>query len=109
MIDTTKFIQAIEESPEIKRLHFLETSIDQNTTLKSLFVKYRLTQKEIVKAKYEKDYDKVRLYETQYKDLYDQIINLDYMQEYLDLLNECNNLVQNITFMIEKDINKDLI
>lgn len=100
--------QALLELPTIKRIKELENFIDSNPKLNHLLDQLKMKQKQMVQAKEFHQQKQYSIYEAEYKALYNEILNYPFVEEYLDLLEEANTLLLDVSNIIEKRINSRL-
>lgn len=97
------------ETPEIKRLKELEAVLDSNAQLDEKIFALKQKQKQMVNAKEYHQLKQYNAYSSEYHQIYQEILDFPFVEEYLDLLELVNNELLNITNIIEKKINKKLI
>lgn len=103
-----KLISEINELPCIKRLHELESIIDKNTVISEKFNHMKDVQKKLVNSKH---YGKENAYIEYSKELElikEEISNIPFVEEYLDLLDEAYNMLINISKIMTEEINKNI-
>lgn len=96
------------ESELVKRIHNLENIIDNSPMLNSKLADLKKIQKQMVNAKEFNQTNQYLVYKKQYDDLYQTILDYPFVEEYLDLLDEANFMLNEVTTIIEKKINKIL-
>lgn len=101
--------KAFLETPEIKRLKELEFVLDSNPQLNEKILALKDKQKQMVNAKEYHQLKQYNVYSSEYDQIYQEILDFPFVEEYLDLLEIVNNELLNITNIIEKKINKKLI
>ena len=65
-------------------------------------------QKQMINAKEFNQWNQYAIYKKEYDNIYKDILEYPFMEEYLDLLNEANEILGNISYIIENKINKCL-
>lgn len=103
-----KIIEAFNELPIAKRLHLLEEKIDSNVVLKERLEALKNKQKQMINAKEFNQWNQYAIYKKEYDDIYKEILEYPFMEEYLELLNEANEILGNISYIIESKINKKI-
>ena len=92
----------------VKRIHSLEKVIDNNENINSKLIELKELQKKMVNAKEFNQINQYKVYKEEYDDLYDEILEFPFVEEYLELLEEANNKLLDICYIIENKINKEL-
>lgn len=100
--------QAFLESEEVQRLKALEGVLDKNPQLQSLISNLKEKQKQMVNAKEFHQPNQYAIYKKEYDDLYAQILDFPFVEEYLEVLENINSTLKNITGTIETIINNKL-
>lgn len=103
-----KLINAVEELEIIKRIKALEKIIDSNESLNNKIDLLKETQKKMVNAKEFNQYNQYLEYKKEYDDMYEEILDFPFVEEYLELLDEANNLLLDVSYIIEKKINSQI-
>ncbi len=98
-----------ENLPLVKRIKELEHFIDNNANLNALLVKLKEIQKKIVNAKEFNQPKQLAIYKKEYDNVYATILDFPFVEEYLDLLEEANQKLLDISNIIEKTINDKLL
>ena len=101
-------IKAFNELPIARRLHVLEEKIDSDMVLKEKIDALKNKQKQMINAKEFNQLNQYAIYKKEYDNIYKDILEYPFMEEYLDLLNEANEILGNISYIIENKINKCL-
>lgn len=96
------------ETELVKRLKVLEQLLDQNDTLKKYMFELKEKQKQMVHAKEFNQPKQYEQYFNEYQRIYQQILDFPFVEEYLDLLEEANDILLTISGCIEKTINQAL-
>lgn len=92
----------------VKRIHSLENYIDNNETLNSKLKELKDLQKKMVNAKEFNQINQYKLYKEEYDKLYNEVLDFPFVEEYLELLEEANNKLLDICYIIENKINNEL-
>ncbi len=98
----------LAETPLVQRIKQLEKILDANPDLNSLTLKLKSIQKQMVNAKEFQQKKQYEVYKEEYDKLYAEILDFPFVEEYLDLLEEANDILLNLTNLIETKINKTL-
>lgn len=101
--------KAFLEAPEIKRLKELELVLNGNTQLNEKILALKNKQKQMVNAKEYHQLKQYNVYSSEYQQIYQEILDFPFVEEYLELLEFANEKMLNISNIIEQKINKKLI
>ncbi len=107
--ELNSLISSINNIEEIKRLKELEKIIDSNPDILSKFEKLKGIAKQLVNARYYNNKEKVASLDKEYKEMYESISNIVFVEEYLELLDDAYNLLKVISETIESEINNELL
>ncbi len=94
--------------PEVKRIHELEGYIDNNKEIKLKLKEMKLIQKKMVNSK---EYNQMKQYKNQkleYEKIKAELLDLPFVEEYLELLDIVDNILLTMTNEIEDKINKKI-
>ena len=94
--------------PEVQRIHELEAILDKNETLNELLSNLKSVQKQMVNAKEYNQPKQYSLYKKEYDDLYNQIMDFPFVEEYTELLEVVNSRLMMVCERIEGIINEKL-
>ena len=92
----------------VKRIQSLEKIIDNNPTLNEKLNSLKDLQKKMVNAKEFNQINQYKAYKEEYDKLYAEILEFPFVEEYLELLEQANNTLLDICYIIENKINKEL-
>ena len=92
----------------VKRIHGLEKIIDNNPTLQEKISLLKSFQKKMVNAKEFNQINQYKVYKEEYDRLYEEILEFPFVEEYLELLEQANNTLLDICYIIENRINNEL-
>ena len=92
----------------VKRIQSLEHIIDNNNVLNEKLASLKALQKKMINAKEFNQVNQYKAYKKEYDSLYEEILEFPFVEEYLDLLEEANNTLLDICYIIENKINKEL-
>lgn len=94
---------------EVKRIKELEPYIKNDQTINKKFKELKSIQKHMVAAKEFDQINQYNVYKKQYDDIKKELFDLPFVEEYLELVDYVNqilnNLISNVNNLIEKDIN----
>ncbi len=107
MSEKDKLIEMIETHPDIIRYKKIEKLINEHQELKDKFNELKAIQKQLVNAKQIQKKEAILHFEKQYLELLSTIENYPLMSEYLALQNDINDMLQEITKIIEEGIEED--
>lgn len=103
-----KLIEGFNDLELVKRIKVLEEFLDKDLILSEKIAYLKSKQKQMVNAKEFDQWKQYAIYKKEYDALYNEIVEYPFVGEYLDLLNEANDILKNITNIIEKEINNYL-
>ena len=92
----------------VKRIHSLEKIIDNNQELNQKPDSLKELQKKMVNSKEFNQINQYKVYKEEYDTLYNEVLEFPFVEEYLELLEEANNTLLDICYIIENKINKEL-
>lgn len=101
-------IDDINNLPYIIRLHELEPYIDQNEEIKDKLEEIKMIQKQMVNSAYFHKTNAKKDYEEKLEGLKQELKDIPFVEEYIDLLNEAYYTLKNIVSTIEEEINNSL-
>ncbi len=102
-----EIINELSNTPEAKRIKELEPLIDKNEDIKLLLDKLLSKEKELVDARYyQKDNEKEL--KKEYESLKEELLNMPFMEEYLELLDYFEILLNNMSKYINDEISKEI-
>lgn len=91
--------------PEVKRIKELESYIDSNSEINNTFNAIKEIQKKMVNAKEFNQINQYKLYLDEYNLLKDKLMDLPFVEEYLELLEIVNSKLVLLTQTIEQEMN----
>ena len=96
------------ELPEVKRIHELENYIDNNKDIKIKFRNVKAIQKKIVNAKEFNQINQYKEYEKEYNNLKQELLDMPFVEEYLELLDLVDQMLISMTDSIEYKLDKKI-
>lgn len=103
-----KLIEYFNNLEEVKRIKELEGYIDNNKDIKNKFNELKDLQKKLVNAKEYNQINQYNVYLKDYNNLKKELLDLPFVEEYLELLDYINNMLNYLTKSIELDIDKKI-
>lgn len=103
-----KLIEYFNNLEEVKRIKELEGYIDNNKDIKNKFNELKDLQKKLVNAKEYNQINQYNVYLNDYNNLKKELLDLPFVEEYLELLDYVNNMLNYLTKSIEIDIDKKI-
>jgi len=91
---------------EVKRLKELEPYIKNNKEINDKFTLLLEKQKQIVNAREFKQINQLKIYEEEYKKIKEDLYNLPFVEEYLELVELINNKLEELKFFLEKKLDE---
>jgi len=92
--------------PEVIRIKELEHYIDTNADIQKTFNELKDKQKQMMNAKEFNQLNQYHEYLNEYKAIKAELLDLPFVEEYLELLEVVNNMLVDLTKSIENKINK---
>ena len=90
--------------PEVIRFKELEGYINKNERINTLFSQVKEKQKQMINAKEFNQHNQYNIYNKEYNDLLNELYNLPFVEEYLELVDIINQKLGNLSFLIEKEL-----
>lgn len=103
-----KLKEEFQNTELVKRIQGLEKIIDNNPELNQKLDLLKDLQKKMVNAKEFNQINQYKVYKEEYDTLYNEVLEFPFVEEYLELLDEANNTLLDICYIIENKINKEL-
>ncbi|MCR5112520.1 MAG: YlbF family regulator [Acholeplasmatales bacterium] len=94
--------------PEVKRIHELEHYIDNNKDIKKKFSEVKAMQKKLVNAKEFNQVNQYKTYEEEYTKLKSELLDMPFVEEYLELLDLVDQMLISLTDSIEYKLDKKI-
>ena len=104
-----KLLDYFNNIPEVIRLKELKNYIESNEKIINKFDEIKNVQKQIVNAKEFNLINQLKVYEDEYKRLNQELLDIPFVEEYLELMNYVdqmiNSFVKEVEYQIDKKIN----
>ncbi len=104
-----KLLDYFNNIPEVIRLKELKNYIESNEKIINKFDEIKNVQKQIVNAKEFNQINQLKVYEDEYKRLNQELLDIPFVEEYLELMNYVdqmiNSYVKEVEYQIDKKIN----
>lgn len=92
--------------PEVIRIQELERYIDNNASINNKLNELKEKQKQMVNAKEYNQLNQYKIYLDEYNSLKSELLDLPFVEEYLELLEIVNEKLTGLTNEIEYKLNK---
>ena len=103
-----KLLDYFNNIPEVIRLKELKNYIESNEKIINKFDEIKDVQKQIVNAKEFNQINQLKVYEEEYKKLNQELLDIPFVEEYLELMNYVDTMISNFVKEIEYQINKKI-
>ena len=103
-----KLLDYFNNIPEVKRLKELKNYIESNEEILIKFDEIKDIQKKIVNAKEFNQINQLKVYEDEYKKLNQELLDIPFVEEYLELMDLVNQMINNFIKDVEYQINKKI-
>lgn len=90
--------------PEVKRIRELEHYIDTNLEIQTAFAAVKAKQKQLVHAREFRQERQYEIYAKEYESLKEKLMDLPFVEEYLELLEQVNLLLKDFSLGVEEEI-----
>lgn len=94
--------------PEVIRIQELEKYIDNNASINNKLNELKEKQKQMVNAKEYNQLNQYKIYLDEYNNLKSELLDLPFVEEYLELLEIVNEMLTGLTNEIEYKLNKSI-
>ncbi len=94
--------------PEVIRLKELKNYIESNEKIINKFDEIKDLQKKMVNAKEFNQINQLKVYEEEYKRLNSELLDIPFVEEYLELMNQVDLMIQGFINNVEYEINKKI-
>ena len=103
-----KLLDYFNTIPEVIRLKELKNYIESNEKIINKFDEIKNVQKQIVNAKEFNQINQLKVYEDEYKRLNQELLDIPFVEEYLELMDYVNNMLKNFSETLEYELNKKI-
>lgn len=104
-----KLLDYFNNIPEVIRLKELKNYIESNEKIINKFDEIKNVQKQLVNAREFNQINQLKVYEDEYKRLNQELLDIPFVEEYLELMNYVdqmiNSFVKEVEYQIDKKIN----
>ena len=104
MNSTDKIIDYLNSLEEVKRFKELDNYITRNKAINNKIVELNVIKKKMVNSKEFNQINQYSVYKKEYDSIYNEIINMPFIEEYLELKEYVINLLNDIKTDIEDRI-----
>ena len=104
MNSTDKIIDYLNSLEEVKRFKELDNYITRNKSINDKIVELNVIKKKMVNSKEFNQINQYSVYKKEYDSIYNEIINMPFIEEYLELKEYVINLLNDIKTDIEDRI-----
>lgn len=108
MINLDNLFRLLDEDPYLERLHHLEAAMDSNKEIVNLINKKKEISKNMINSKVIGLTNNYESLKNEYNTINEQIKDVPFLDEYLDLLEYYNDYLKTIISYLEDGINKEL-
>ncbi len=91
--------------PEVKRIQELEHYIDSNALIQATLHELKEKQKQLINAKEFRQINQYQVYTKEYDEIKKQLLDLPFVEEYLELLEIVDNELKTFSLELEYSIN----
>ena len=103
-----KLLDYFNNIPEVIRLKELKNYIESNEKIINKFDEIKDIQKKIVNAKEFNQINQLKIYEDEYKKTNEELLDIPFVEEYLDLMNQVDLMIKNFVNEVEYQIDKKI-
>ena len=103
-----KLLDYFNNIPEVIRLKELKKYIESNEKIINKFDEIKDIQKKIVNAKEFNQINQLKIYEDEYKKANEELLEIPFVEEYLELMDYVNNMLKNLSESLEYELNKKI-
>ncbi|MCR5647143.1 MAG: YlbF family regulator [Acholeplasmatales bacterium] len=103
-----KLLDYFNNIPEVIRLKELKKYIESNEKIINKFDEIKDIQKKIVNAKEFNQINQLKIYEDEYKKANEELLEIPFVEEYLELMDYVNNMLKNFSESLEYELNKKI-
>ena len=103
-----KLLDYFNNIPEVIRLKELKNYIESNEKIINKFDEIKDIQKKIVNAKEFNQINQLKIYEDEYKKANEELLEIPFVEEYLELMDYVNNMLKNFSESLEYELNEKI-
>ena len=101
-----KLLDYFNNIPEVIRLKELKNYIESNEKIINKFDEIKNVQKQIVNAREFNQINQLKVYEDEYKRLNQELLDIPFVEEYLELMNYVDQMINSFVKEVEYQIDK---
>ncbi|ERJ13662.1 YlbF family regulator [Haloplasma contractile] len=98
----------IDENEAVRRFRELEKMLNENEVIKQRIEQFKDVQK-LYTVKEAKKEEEAEALKSLYEETKDNLLNIPLFNEYINLQTELNDLLQQISFILEHELEKDRV
>ena len=103
-----KLLGYFNNIPEVIRLKELKNYIESNEKIINKFDEIKNVQKQIVNAREFNQINQLKVYEDEYKRLNQELLDIPFVEEYLELMNYVDQMIKSFVKEVEYQIDKKI-
>lgn len=103
-----KLLDYFNNIPEVIRLKELKNYIESNEKIINKFDEIKNVQKQIVNAREFNQINQLKVYEDEYKRLNQELLDIPFVEEYLELMNYVDQMIKSFVKEVEYQIDKKI-
>ena len=103
-----KLLDYFNNIPEVIRLKELKNYIESNEKIINKFDEIKNVQKQIVNARKFNQINQLKVYEDEYKRLNQELLDIPFVEEYLELMNYVDQMIKSFVKEVEYQIDKKI-
>lgn len=103
-----KLLDYFNNIPEVIRLKELKNYIESNEKIINKFDEIKNVQKQIVNAREFNQINQLKVYEDDYKRLNQELLDIPFVEEYLELMNYVDQMIKSFVKEVEYQIDKKI-
>ena len=103
-----KLLDYFNNIPEVIRLKELKNYIESNEKIINKFDEIKNVQKQLVNAREFNQINQLKVYEDEYKRLNQELLDIPFVEEYLELMNYVDQMINSFVKEVEYQIDKKI-
>lgn len=107
-MNNEKIIYYFNNDPRVIRIKELENYIDNNEIIQNKYKELLNLQKKLINSKEFKQIRQYKIYQNMYKNMKDEFLDLPFVEEYIELINECYDEIKDFRDQVEEKIKLDM-